>query len=45
VGETQNQPFQLSFNPCRAFKVKGKKDHKPSGKISPEEMIHLASGV
>jgi DNA polymerase family B len=30
---------------CRAFKVKGKKDHKPTGKISSEELEYCREDV
>ena len=33
----RNRSFNLN-GACRAFKVKGKKDHTPTGKITPEEI-------
>ena len=40
----RNRSFNLN-GACRAFKVKGKKDHKPSGKISSEEVEYCREDV
>jgi hypothetical protein len=40
----RNRSFTLD-GACRAFKVKGKKDHKLSGKIGPEEIEYCREDV
>jgi DNA polymerase type B, organellar and viral len=40
----RNRSFNLD-GACRAFKVKGKKDHKPTGKISSEEIEYCREDV
>jgi hypothetical protein len=40
----RNNPFSLN-RACKAFKVKGKKDHKPTGKISSEEIEYCREDV
>jgi hypothetical protein len=40
----RNRSFNLN-GACRAFKVKGKKDHKPTGKISSEEIEYCREDV
>lgn len=40
----RNQSFNLN-GACKAFKVKGKKQHKPSGKITPEEIEYCREDV
>lgn len=40
----RNRSFTLN-GACKAFKVKGKKDHKPSGKINPEEIEYCREDV
>jgi hypothetical protein len=40
----RNRSFNLNST-CRAFSVKGKKDHKPSGKISSEEIEYCREDV
>jgi len=40
----RNRSFNLN-GACKAFKVRGKKDHKPSGKISSEEIEYCREDV
>jgi hypothetical protein len=40
----RNRSFNLN-GACRAFKVKGKKDHQPTGKISSEEIEYCREDV
>lgn len=40
----RNRSFNLN-GACKAFGVKGKKDYKPSGKISPEEIEYCREDV
>lgn len=40
----RNHPFNLN-GACKAFKVKGKKDHKPTGKITSEEIEYCREDV
>jgi hypothetical protein len=40
----RNHPFTLK-SACKAFKVKGKKDHKPTGKINSEEIEYCREDV
>ena len=40
----RNRSFTLN-SACKAFKVKGKKDHKPTGKISSEEIEYCREDV
>jgi len=40
----RNRSFSLK-TACKAFKVKGKKDHKPTGKISVEEIEYCREDV